>query len=128
VTGARIPSRLLPPTSHEEERLLLAIEEALVSSGLRTVRTSLSSVDGAVSGADVGLVIGSSIRSSRPPVRLPCVEVEALTDRHAEVARSALLAAGSLAYQRVAGSAYVEPLAREVDEQWREAALRRGGL
>jgi hypothetical protein len=128
VTGARIPSRLLPPTWHEEERLLLAIEEALVAYGLRATRTSLSSVDGAVSGADVGLVMGSSIRSSRPPVRIPCVEVEALTDRHAEVARAALLAAGSLAYRRIAGSAYVEPLAREVDEHGREAALRRGGL
>lgn len=110
-----IPPRLLPPAPSEVESLLRAVEEALLGSGLRSVRTSLSSVDGAESSADVGLVVEETLRNSRPARLVPSVVVEGRTDDVDERVRSALLATRRFGYQRIGGAVYVEILAHEVD-------------
>lgn len=123
----RIPARLLPPAPAEVERLLRLVEEALHASGLRTTRESLSSVVGAESDADAGLVAEETLHASRPRRRMPVVVVDGRTDEVDERVREAVRRAGGLAYHRFAGEAWVEALWPEVDEQARrEAALHKG--
>ena len=91
----------------------------LRASGLRCSRGSLSSVEGAESDADAGLVGDETLLASRPPRRVPSIVVEGRTDEVDERVRAAVLAAGGLAYRRFAGEARVEALRPEVDEQAR---------
>lgn len=123
----RTPARLLRPAPEEVERLLRLVEEALHASDLRTTRESLSSVVGAESGADVGLVAEEMLHASLPRRRVPVIVVGGRTDEVDERVREAVRRAGGLAYHRFAGEAWVEARRPEVDEQARrEAALRKG--
>lgn len=119
-----VPARLLPPAPHEVEALLRSVEWTLRDAGLYCVRESLSSVTHAESGAEVGLVACEALHRSRSPLRVASVIVEGRTDAIDEIARSALLAARTVSYQRIAGVAHVEPLVHAYDAVGRIEAAR----
>jgi hypothetical protein len=123
--GGAVPPRLLLPAPVEVEGLLRTVEEALLRSGLRTVRASLSSVDGASSGAEVGIVVEEEGRllSSRPPRRVALLRVEGITDDVDERARAALLASRAMSYVRVAGEGFVTLLDARLDVDTQRARV-----